>query len=85
MAIYLKIEEPVVDSNTSLQNDLMGLSLLALLLSPWAALGLVVSMLEYSTIPNQASFICVSVLVIATPKLLQLLIPHRKPLQQKKT
>jgi len=85
MAVYLKMEETIVDSNSSLRDDVMGLSLLALLLSPWAAVGLAASMFEYVSIPSQASVISVLVLMAATPKFLQLLITHDKHCQQEKT
>lgn len=73
MAAYLKMEEAIVDADASLKNDLMGLSLLALLISPWAALGLAISMLGYVTLSTAATVFCVSVLLAAMPKLLQLL------------
>ncbi len=76
MAAYLKMEESIIDADSSLNNDLMGLSLLALLISPWAALGLAISILGYVSLSTAATVIFMSVLLVATPKLLQLLRSH---------
>ncbi len=84
MAIYLEIEESIVDTDSSLTHDLMGLSLLALLVSPWAALGLAVSLLGNVILSTEMTLACVSVLLAATPRLLQLLFPHQEHLQQTK-
>jgi len=73
MAAYLKMEESVIDADSSLRNNVMGLSLLALLISPWAVLGLVISMLGYVSLSAAATVTFMSVLLVATPKLLQLL------------
>jgi len=73
MAAYLKMEESIIDADSSLNNDLMGLSLLALLISPWAALGLAISILGYASLSTAATGFFMSVLLVATPKLLQLL------------
>lgn len=40
MAVYLKLDETMGDQHLSMRDDVMGLSLLALLLSLWAGLGL---------------------------------------------
>ncbi len=73
MAAYLKIEESTIDADSPLKNSVMGLSLLALLISPWAVLGLVISMLGYTSLSAAAIVTFMSVLLVATPKLLQLL------------
>jgi len=77
MAAYLKVEETIVDSETTIKNDLMGLSLLALLISPWATIGLVLSLFGYATVSFDISAICISVLLAAIPKALELLFSHQ--------
>jgi len=78
MAAYLKMEESIVDVDNALSSDLMGISLLALLISPWSVLGLTMSRLEYVTLSTEVVSVCVAVLLAATPKLLQLLTSHQK-------
>jgi len=84
MAVYLEMEESIVDTDTSLKDDLMGLSLLALLVSPWAALALAVSLLGNVILSTEMTLVCISVLLAAAPKLLQLLFPHQEHLQHTK-
>ncbi len=80
MAVYLKMEESIVDADNALKSDLMGVSLLVLLISPWAVLGLTISMLGYAALPTEVIFICVAILCAATPKLVQLMTPHQEKL-----
>jgi len=77
MAAYLKVEETIADSEATIKNDLMGLSLLALLISPWAMVGLALSMFGYATVSFDLSGICISVLLTAIPKALELLLSHQ--------
>jgi len=81
MTVDLKMEGYAVDSDSCLKNDLMGLSLLALLISPWALLGLGVSMLGYGTLPTGLNILCALILLTATPKLILLLLPYSRQLQ----
>jgi len=80
MVVYLEMEESIADVDNTLKSDLMGVSLLALLISPWAVLGLTISMLEYATLSTEAIFICVAVLFTATPKLVQLMATYQEKL-----
>ncbi len=73
MPAYLKLEESIIDADSPLKNDCMGVSLLALLISPWAMLGLVISIMGYAALSTVATIFFMSVLLAATPKLLQLL------------
>ncbi|MFQ5518968.1 MAG: hypothetical protein ACE5E3_03095 [Mariprofundus sp.] len=78
MPAYLKIEELQDNSDISLAKDLMGISLLALLVSPWALVGLALSSLNVSFMTTEILIICISVLIVSLPKLIQLLIPSHK-------
>ena len=81
MAVYLKMEESIVDLDNGLKSDFMGVSLLALLISPWAVLGLTISMLGYATLSTEVILICVAILLAAMPKLVQLMAPHQEKSQ----
>ena len=81
MVVYLEMEESIADVDNALQRDLMGVSLLALLISPWAVLGLTISMLSYATLSTEVICICVAILLAAMPKLVQLMAPHQEKLQ----
>jgi len=76
MAAYLKLEENAGKHHVSLRDDLMGLSLLALLLSPWAGLGLILTIFEISLITHALALTCMLTLLAAIPKVLQLLFPE---------
>ena len=76
MAVYMKMEEAVVDVDNTVKSDLMGVSLLAMFISPWAVLGLTTSMLGYATLSTEVRFICVAVLFAAAPKFMQLIMPQ---------
>jgi len=78
MTVNPDIEESIVDYDLSLQHGLMGLSLLACLLSPWALLTSGASVLGYITVPEVVSISCALLLVVALPGLLQLLASHRR-------
>ena len=82
MAVYLKLEETMGDQHLSMRDDLMGLSLLALLLSPWAGLGLILSAFEISFMTPAFSLTCTLVLLAAVPKALQLLLPENLSAKQ---
>lgn len=78
MSAYLKIEELQDNSAISLRSDLMGISLLALLMSPWAAIGLTLYAFNVSFMTTDILAICISILFASLPKLFQLLIPEHK-------
>jgi len=81
LVVYLEMEESIADVDNALKRDLMGVSLLALLISPWAVLGLTISMLSYATLSTEVICICVAILLAAMPKLVQLMVPHQEKLQ----
>ncbi len=78
MPIYLEIENSQNDPEHSLRDDLMGISLLALLVAPWAIIGLTLYTFNVSFISNDLLFVCISTLLVALPKLFQLLASEHK-------
>ncbi len=63
-------------------SPLIAISTLALLLSPWALIGLVVSMFTDALLSTDIVLTCALMLLAAMPKLLQLLIPQQQMLAQ---
>ena len=72
MPTYMKLEEDTQES--SFYDDMMGFSLLALLLSPWAIAGLVCTLFEVEFITPGMTGLSAILLLAAVPKLLQLLL-----------
>jgi len=83
MAVYLKLEETMGDQHISMRDDLMGLSLMALLMSPWAALGLLLAAFEVSMMTSALTLTCALLLLAAVPKAFQLLFPEQASVKQK--
>jgi len=80
MPVYLKMEEVQNGSNDSLASDLMGLSSLALLLSPWALIALALFAFNIHFITMDMVMISSIILMASLPKLFQLLTPvHKEP------
>ncbi|TLS77870.1 hypothetical protein FE236_01810 [Mariprofundus erugo] len=75
MAAYLKLEESMGTDDIPILQDLMGVSLLALLLSPWAAIGLLLTALESPVMTPGLSIASSLLLLIALPKAVQLVAP----------
>lgn len=75
MAAYLKLEESMDSDEIPLLQDLMGVSLLALLLSPWASIGLLLTALESPVMTPGLSIASSLLLLIALPKAVQLVAP----------
>ncbi|PJA32132.1 MAG: hypothetical protein CO187_05615 [Zetaproteobacteria bacterium CG_4_9_14_3_um_filter_53_7] len=73
MQCYLKIEESYATRETSLRNDLMGISLLALLISPWAIIGLALSIFGVNFMTSGILAGCVTTILVAIPQALLLL------------
>ncbi|MDX8403884.1 MAG: hypothetical protein R8K54_05705 [Mariprofundaceae bacterium] len=71
MATYLKIEDSQENPNISIRNDLMGISLLALLLSPWAFICLALYTFNIALLPSEVATTCNVILIAALPKLFQ--------------
>jgi len=78
MPVYLNIEEVKNGSNNSLTSDLMVLSSLALLLSPWALIALTLSAFHINFITTNMAMASSIILALSLPKLLQLFSPVRK-------
>lgn len=72
MPVYLKIEAS--EQQTSLLDDLLGLSLIALLLSPWAIGGLIATLLEAAFVTPGMSIVSGIMLLAAIPKVVQLFL-----------
>ena len=77
MSANLKIEGLQNHSQISLRNDLMGISLLALLLAPLALVGVILYALDFNFMTTEVLIICIATLIAALPKLIQLLIPEK--------
>lgn len=73
MPVYLKSEAHMGNENISLRGDCMGISLLALMMAPWAAIGLVLEHFSFISLPDSLMMLAISTLVLAVPKLIQLL------------
>ena len=73
MAGYLKIEERYANQDISLRNDLMGISMLALLMTPWAMIGLTLSAFEASFMTQGILIACIITMIVAIPQALILL------------
>jgi len=72
MPVYLKIEESYATQDVSLRQDLMGISLLALFLSPWALIGLTLSIFGVNFITPAISVTCMATIIVAIPQALHL-------------
>jgi len=71
MATYLKMEEKH-SSDTSLKDDFMGISLLALLLSPLALFGVYLSAIGMPFMTHAWSLTAMLVLLAAIPEAIQI-------------
>lgn len=81
MAGYLKIEEHYGNQQVSLHSDLMGISMLALLVAPWAMIGLALSVFEVSFMTQGIVMTCIATLIVAIPQVLSLLPKKSAPEQ----
>jgi len=75
MSPYLRLEENCSDHEFSLREDLMGLSMLALLISPWAVTGLVLAGLNFQFMTNELIACCALTIAVAMPQILRVLLP----------
>jgi len=73
MPIYLKIDELQDSSDISPGRNLLCISFLALLMSPWALLGLALFAFNVSFITMNLVMICSIILIASLPKLFLLL------------
>jgi len=78
MIATLKIDELHESTDLSFNKDLMAISCLALLVSPWALAGMVLFALNISFVTVSMLMLSIAILVAALPKSLQLLIPAHK-------
>ncbi|GAV20801.1 hypothetical protein MMIC_P1775 [Mariprofundus micogutta] len=76
MQAYLKIEESYATQDNSLRSDLMGVSLLALFISPWAIIGLALSIFGVSFVTPVIVAVCMGIIIAAIPQALQQFHPN---------
>jgi len=65
------------DSNVTIHDDLMGISMLALVLSPWAMIGLSLYYFSVDFVTLNMAIGCACVLFFALPKVFELLFSYR--------